>query len=284
MRFLILFFILGLSTVAYIQHEHIQKLEEANSIFAGDIAFLANEIGGVSMTASLLSGQLDTVASIASSTAANTAELANRETADQALQRVVAEVSPAVVSIAEMTEGRKTASGTGFLVRSGGYIVTNRHVVDSIEPSVVYEITLSDGRVLNAAIITLDATRDIAVLKIPGTGYSTVPLGNSSTLQLGETVFAIGNALGQYSNSVSTGVISGLDRTITPKTSNGTIQVLTGVIQTDAAINRGNSGGPLVDLEGNAIGLNVATVTNVENISFSIPINQVKTALTSLGI
>ncbi len=281
--------ILALSVSAYFQAERIERLEAANEQRGNVVAIRDQELGGVASAAAELSGELETVASIASSTAASTAALEGKETPEQLMQRVVAEASRAVVSIAELSpaedgETKKTSAGTGFFVRSNGYIVTNVHVVDSVETGVRYAVTLSDGREFDAAIISTTNASDIAVLKIPGFGYPVIPLGDSSGLKLGERVIAIGNMLGQYSNSVSTGVISGLDRTITPKVATGTIKILKGVIQTDAAINKGNSGGPLVNLSGQVIGVNVATVTNVENISFSIPSNQVKTILAGLGI
>ncbi len=288
MRLLALIFILGLSASAYFQAERINELESSNDQLASAILLLDEEIGGVSNIAATLSGELQNVASIASSTAASTAELAGKETAEESIQRTVAEAAPAVVSISEFVPGEgepnRTSAGTGFLVRSSGYIVTNVHVVDSLEYGAYYTAKLADGREITATVISTTNASDIAVLKIPGSGFPTLPLGDSSKLNLGQRVIAIGNALGQYSNSVSTGVISGIDRTITPKASNGTLKVLTGVIQTDAAINKGNSGGPLVNLDGEVIGVNVATVTNVENISFSIPSNKVKAILSTLGI
>ena len=126
--------------------------------------------------------------------------------------------------------------------------------------------------------------KDLAVVKIAGSGYPIVPLGDSSSLHLAQSVFAVGNALGQYSNSVSVGVISGLNRSITASDDQGNPETLTGVIQTDAAINPGNSGGPLVDLSGEAVGINVAVVQGSENIGFSLPISEAVHALANLGI
>ncbi len=171
---------------------------------------------------------------------------------------------------------KKVGAGTGFIINSNGYIVTNRHVVS--DPQAKYTVLLSDGNQKQAQVIYIDEKWDIAVLKIDGGNYPYVKLGNSDKLKLGQTVLAIGNALGEYSNSVSVGIISGLNRTI-EAAGNGQVERLEGVIQTDAAINPGNSGGPLVDLQGEVIGVNVATVRGSENIGFAIPINIVKQIL-----
>lgn len=170
-------------------------------------------------------------------------------------------------------EPQKVGAGTGFLITGEGYIITNKHVASDNEAS--YTALLADGSQKGAKVIYRDAKNDVAILKIEGNNFSHVSLGNSNELKLGQAVFAVGNALGEYNNSVSTGIISGLDRDIEASDGTGT-EKLTGVIQTDAAINPGNSGGPLVTLDGKVIGVNVATVKGSNNISFSIPINVVK--------
>ena len=263
----------------------------------------------------------NTASSTASSTAANLAELARRgqveqKSQTQSLQDAVAKVTPAVVSIVESQEvpqlqvtyenpfgndpffqgfgvqvpvyqqvgttTEQVSAGTGFFVRSSGYIITNKHVVP--DANATYTVLLSNGTQKTGTVIWRSSSEDLAVVKISGSGYATVPLGDSSTLQLAQSVFAVGNALGQYNNSVSVGVISGLNRSITASDEQGNAETLNGVIQTDAAINPGNSGGPLVDLSGEAIGINVAVVQGSENIGFSLPISEVKTALANLGI
>jgi S1-C subfamily serine protease len=171
------------------------------------------------------------------------------------------------------TESQQIGAGTGFLISKDGHIVTNRHVVD--EEGAYYTVLLSDGSKKDAQILYKDAEYDIALLKIVGTNYKYAELGNSDTLKLGQSVFSIGNMLGEYSNSVSVGIVSGLNRTVNA-TDGEIVEVLKGVIQTDAAINKGNSGGPLVDLAGKVIGVNVAMVESSENIGFSIPINVVR--------
>ncbi len=167
------------------------------------------------------------------------------------------------------TVSQKVGAGTGFLVSTDGYIVTNRHVV--VDTQATYTVLLSTGEQKSAQVIFKDQGNDLALVKIAGSGYPAVNLGSSRDLKLGQSVFAVGNALGEYNNSISVGVVSGLDRDIT---AGG--ESLKGVIQTDAAINPGNSGGPLVDLGGKVVGVNVATVQGASSISFSIPIDQVK--------
>ncbi|OGZ45747.1 MAG: hypothetical protein A3C84_00370 [Candidatus Ryanbacteria bacterium RIFCSPHIGHO2_02_FULL_48_12] len=174
------------------------------------------------------------------------------------------------------TTRQKIGAGTGFIVRADGYIVTNKHV--AADETAYYTVLLTNGTQKTATVLYRDPLQDIAIIKIPGSGYTSVPLGDSSALKLGQSVIAIGNALGEYNNSVSVGIISGLDRSI-DASGGGTTEHLSGIIQTDAAINPGNSGGPLVDLSGKAIGVNVATVTGSSNISFSIPANIVKDIL-----
>jgi serine protease Do len=176
------------------------------------------------------------------------------------------------------TQQEQIGAGTGFIVRQDGYIVTNRHVVD--DKTAQYTVLLSDGRQKTASVVYLDQTNDIAIIKIDGSGYPTVELGDSSNLQLGQTVAAIGNALGEYSNSVSVGIVSGLNRTVEAFDEQaGRQEKLTDVIQTDAAINLGNSGGPLLDLTGRAVGMSVVTAVGANSIAFAIPVNDIKTII-----
>jgi len=178
------------------------------------------------------------------------------------------------------TQSQEVGAGTGFVITSDGYILTNKHVVPDDQSS--YTVLLSSGKQLPAKVIYRDQNNDLAIIKISGSGYAPVSLGDSGGLKLGQTVFAIGNALGQYSNSVSVGVISGLNRSIQAGGSELGTEQLSGIIQTDAAINPGNSGGPLSDLSGSVVGINVATVQGSNNISFSIPINEVKQIIKSV--
>ena len=175
------------------------------------------------------------------------------------------------------TEEKQVGAGTGFLIHADGYILTNRHVVNSDEAG--YTVLLSTGEKKTARVVYRDDEEDIAVVKIEGSGYPTLRLGDSRDLKLGQSVAAIGNALGAYNNTISVGIISGLDRTVEAWGEDDQVATLAGVIQTDAAINRGNSGGPLLDLSGAVVGINVAMETGASNIAFAIPINSIKESI-----
>lgn len=172
-------------------------------------------------------------------------------------------------------EKTKIGGGSGFIVSPDGYILTSNHVVGDREAD--YTIVFNPQKKYPAKIISRDPINDIAILKINSKNMPCLELGNSDKIELGQTVIAVGNALGEFHDTVSTGVISGLSRFITAFSGfNHQVERLRGLIQTDAAINPGNSGGPLVDIEGKAIGINTATVMGAQNIGFAIPINCVK--------
>jgi len=176
------------------------------------------------------------------------------------------------------SEKQKVGGGTGFIISKDGMIVTNKHVL--LEEDADYTVFLNNGDSYPVEILAKDPFYDIAVIKIKTDNqveFPTVKLGDSSKLQLGQTVIAIGYALGEFENTVSTGVVSGLGRSITA-VAQGTsfAESLEGIIQTDAAINPGNSGGPLLNLAGEVIGINVARSETAENIGFSLPINMAK--------
>jgi len=169
----------------------------------------------------------------------------------------------------------KVGGGSGFIATHGGIILTNRHVIE--DPQAEYIVVLQNGEKYTPEILARDPINDVSVLKIKKTGLPVIELGDSSELELGQQVIAIGNALGLFQNTVSTGVVSGLSREI--KAQSGLTQERTrlrGLIQTDAAINPGNSGGPLININGEAIGINAAMVFGAENIGFALPINNAK--------
>jgi serine protease Do len=173
------------------------------------------------------------------------------------------------------TEKKQISAGTGFFISSDGLVVTNKHVVE--DTSADYQVITNDGKKLAAKVLARDPLQDIAILKVDGNGYNFIPLGDSANLKVGQTVIAIGNALGEFQNTVSVGVISGLHRSIVAGgTLSGGEEVLSELIQTDAAINSGNSGGPLLNLKGEAVGINTAMAQGAENIGFSLPINLIK--------
>lgn len=172
------------------------------------------------------------------------------------------------------TEKQEVGGGTGFIVSSEGLILTNKHVVADKEAE--YTVLTNEGEKIPARVLSRDPVGDIAVLKIDKSNLPAVKLGNSDNLKIGQTVIAIGNALGEFRNTVSVGIISGLKRSLTATSGLGQSEELAEVIQTDAAINQGNSGGPLLNLNGEVIGINVAMAVGAENIGFSLPINSVK--------
>jgi len=179
------------------------------------------------------------------------------------------------------TQLQAVGGGSGFIISSDGLILTNKHVVSDTGAS--YSVLTNDGKTYTAKVLARDPNQDLAVLKIDATGLPTVTLGDSDSLELGQTAIAIGNALGQFSNTVSAGVISGLERTVTASSPDtGAEETITGVIQTDAAINPGNSGGPLLNLRGQVIGIDTAIASDAQNIGFAIPIDQAKSVISSV--
>lgn len=177
------------------------------------------------------------------------------------------------------TEEKEIGGGSGFIVSADGYVVTNAHVVSDKEAK--YTVLLNDESKHDATVIAADSTLDIAVLKIDAKDLPFLEFGDSNAVKAGQSVIAIGNALGQFRNTVSVGVISGLARSITAGGQGGS-ELLSNVLQTDAAINPGNSGGPLLDLSGKVIGVNVATSGGGENISFALPSNTVRATVESI--
>ncbi len=178
------------------------------------------------------------------------------------------------------TEEKEVGGGSGFLISADGYIVTNAHVVSSEDAN--YTVFLNDEQSFDAEVIARDDVLDIAVLKIEGEDFPFLEFGDSDALRLGQGVIAIGNALGEFRNTVSTGVISGLSRSILAGDGFSAPESLENVIQTDAAINPGNSGGPLLDFSGKVIGVNVAVARGSENIGFALPANAVSATVRSI--
>ncbi|MCD4756105.1 trypsin-like peptidase domain-containing protein [bacterium] len=197
---------------------------------------------------------------------------------------VVKEVQSSVVSIAvsqlsfSNEEGLINESsniGTGFVVDSSGIIVTNQHVVSKLDAD--YKVITSKGVEYDVVEIERDDNSDIAVLKVDATDLIPLKFGDSDAIVVGQTVIAIGTPLGEYMGSVTSGIVSGLDRDVTASSSwFGSSKTYENVIQTDAAVNPGNSGGPLLNTAGEVIGINFATTAGADNIAFALPINIVK--------
>lgn len=204
---------------------------------------------------------------------------------ESSIASVAEKVGPSVVSIVTQTRTNSyygstsgEAAGTGIIVSKNGYVMTNNHV---LEGATSVSVVDSTGELYeDATIIGRDPLNDIAFIKIKSDKeFTAAALGNSSTIRTGQQVVAIGNALGQYSNTVTSGIISGTGRPITADTGSGDTETLTDLIQTDASINPGNSGGPLVNMAGQVIGINTAIVEDANGIGFAIPVNATKGVL-----
>lgn len=201
------------------------------------------------------------------------------------IANVASKVSASVVSIVTETTARtyfgysttQESAGTGIIISADGYIMTNKHVVSSTTKS-IHVVTADGTTYKNVTFVGSDPNNDVSFIKIKGVSdLKAVTLGDSSAMKVGQKVVAIGNALGEYQNTVTTGIISALGRPVTAGDSAGSeIEQLENLIQTDAAINSGNSGGPLVNLSGEVIGMNTAVATDAQGIGFAIPINDVK--------
>lgn len=199
---------------------------------------------------------------------------------------VVSKVSPSVVSITTQSQtqtyfgtAEQDGAGTGIVVSSDGYIMTNKHVVNDAS---TVGVVLADGTTYDdVKVIGSDPLNDVAFLKISNVSNLTpVELGNSSSVRVGQQVVAIGNSLGQYQNTVTSGIISGTGRPVSAQSSNGgSVESLTDLLQTDAAINPGNSGGPLLNMAGQVIGMNTAVAADAQGIGFAIPVNGLKGVL-----
>ncbi len=272
------------------------------------IAALVGGLIGGAFGYRLASSALGGTHSAATSASTKTQTLAVQE--DSASVDVVQKANPAVVSIIiskdfskiygqqpsspfdnffgfplgqQVPQGQQDiGGGSGFIVGSDGLIVTNKHVVD--DDQATYTVVMNDGKRYDAKVLAKDPTNDIAIVKIEATGLTTLQLDDSDKVVIGETVIAIGNALGEYRNTVTKGIISGKSRTITAGDSTtGQSETLEDVFQTDAAINPGNSGGPLLNLAGHVIGMNSAVNSSGQLIGFAIPINAVKRDLDSVN-
>lgn len=169
----------------------------------------------------------------------------------------------------------KMSVGSGVILTENGYIVTNHHVLGNVSESI--KISLSDGKVYLADLKWSDATLDLAVIKIEQTGLTPAKMGDAKLCRVGQTAIAIGNPLGlQFQRTVTKGVISAMNRTITTQSASGETQYMEDLLQTDASINPGNSGGPLINEKGEVLGINTVKISSAEGIGFAVPINVIK--------
>ena len=206
---------------------------------------------------------------------------------DSGVIDAVKKINPSVVSISITMKGtdyfgdvvEQKGGGTGFIVTNDGLILTNKHVVSGVN-----EVTVitSDGKDYKGTVVALDPLFDFALVKIEASNLTVAELGDSDSLEIGQKVIAVGNALGEYDNSVTVGVISGRARAITASDGSGmTSSRMEGLIQTDTPINPGNSGGPLVNIQGQVVGINTAIDSQANSIGFALPINSAKVSLNS---
>ncbi len=177
-------------------------------------------------------------------------------------------------------ERREIGGGSGFFVSADGMVVTNGHVVR--DKAAEYTVVTQDQKTYPAKILAVDPVLDIAILKVDIKQVPFLSLGDSDRLRIGQTVVAIGNTLDEFQNTVTKGVVSGLNRRVVAGNSFSNTEVIESAIQTDAAINPGNSGGPLVDLNGEVIGVNTAVSQTAQSLGFALPANAVKRAVTSV--
>ncbi len=221
--------------------------------------------------------------SASTATTAQAASVVTTTTADQSTAVVndAKSVGPAVVVIETQSAGfggEATGIGSGFIYDANGYILTNDHVISG---GGTITVTLADGRQFPGTVVKADPAADLAVVKIAATGLPTATIGSSANLKVGQMAVAIGDPLGQFANTVTTGIVSGLDRQITAGSGPRNAEQLSGLIQTDAAINSGNSGGPLVNAAGQVIGINTATASNAQGLGFAIPIDAARSIMSA---
>jgi serine protease Do len=282
-----------------------QKFNKTLISFLVILSFLAGivgGIGGISIVAT--SPALQKSLGISSNSGAlsitntgKTESISVKE--DSVVVDSVKRVSPAVVSVIfskdvqvinpfsfyggqQTTTQNQQGGGSGFIVTSDGLIATNKHVagIDGAK----YSVITQDGKKYDAKVLSLDPISDFAILKIEANNLPTVEFGNSDDLDVGQRVIAIGNALGEFQNTVTVGVLSGKERSITASDATGSSsETLDGLLQIDAAINEGNSGGPLLNIKGQVVGVNTATAakSTAEGLGFAIPINTLKVAVDS---
>ena len=241
------------------------------------VAVVAGIVSG-GLSAAAVSGLLRDETTSPASSQAPLGTNVNNVTIDEssAVINAVDRAMPAVVKIATTAEDLTGASGvgSGFIFDANGWILTNKHVVEGASQLTV---VLNDSRQLEGTVYGIDTLTDLAIVKVDATDLPTVTIGDSEDLKQGQLAVAIGNPLGQFENTVTTGIISGLGRQIVAGNGQAaSAERLSNLIQTDAAINPGNSGGPLLDSAGQVIGINTAVNQEAQGIGFAIPIDVAK--------
>jgi S1-C subfamily serine protease len=251
------------------------------AVLASGSTFALVEVGLHQTPATASSATPATNTSATSSTITSTPSDVSKVAA-AALPSVVTITTDSTVSTRFGGSANATGVGSGIVLTSDGYILTNNHVVEN---STSLSVQLADGRTVSATVVKTDPQHDLAIIKANATGLTPATLGTSSTVQVGETVVAIGSPLGTFTGSVTEGIISATNRTITVGDSTSrTGTTLSGLLQTDAAINPGNSGGPLVDTAGKVIGVSTAGSTQANGLNFAIPIDTAKALIAQSGV
>ncbi len=250
----------------------------AAAVLAAALASGSTAIIVVGLTGASAPATTPAAASAASPNALVTGTTTDIDAGD--LTAIVARATPSVVTITSETEARRGFSpfsvpgsgvGSGVVLTADGYILTNAHVVAD---SSSLTVELEDGSQYPATVVDSNAAKDLALVKIEATGLTPARIGDSTTLEVGQTAIAIGSPLGTFTETVTKGIVSAVDRTVTvTDESTGRPATLTGLIQTDAAINPGNSGGPLLDAGGSVIGINTAVSADAQGLGFAIPID-----------
>lgn len=248
------------------------------------IAIVLGVVVAIGVYQAQVNGLLPSISNLPKSNIVQTQRVVQEE---NTVISVAEKASPSVVAIGttqsvlnpfdpfSIPKKQSSTIGTGFVVSDKGIIITNKHVV--ADTGTVYNVVTKDGKKFAIKKIYRDPILDLAIVQIEGDNLKALELGDSSKLKVGQLAIAIGNALGQFTNSVTTGVVSGLGRrVIAGDPFSGSAESLDDLIQTDAAINPGNSGGPLLNSAGQVIGVNVATTEGAQNIGFALPINSVK--------
>ncbi len=191
---------------------------------------------------------------------------------------IIGDIKPSTAEVIKLQAGE--VSGTGFVWSKDGYIVTNQHVVENQDGQ--YSVVFADGTSFPAKVVGRDKYSDVALLKIDTNNLTPVALGDSDGLETGQSVFAIGNSVGKYQNTVTRGVVSGLSRAISVNAQGTSAPRLQNLIQTDASINLGNSGGPLINMSGEVVGMSTAIDVTAQGIGFAVPVNVIKTSVEQL--
>ena len=276
----------NLSVVPDTKQEGVSKPKTANHI-AIVISVAALLLGATGLAFGLVafdkaSAPITFLGSGSDGNSANFTEGSIADIADKVSESVVSIVTSTNITDFFGQNRSSSAAGTGIIVTKDGYILTNKHVINGAsEVSVI----LDDGTTYeDVKVVAVDPLNDVAFLKIEDVSDLTpATLGDSKTIHVGQQVIAIGNALGEYQNTVTAGIISGTGRSVTASDGTGRqSETLSDMIQTDAAINSGNSGGPLVNAAGEVIGINTATSATAENMGFAIPISSAKGMLNQL--